>query len=47
MAATIIVGIIVAGVIALAVRNIARNIKQGKGFDGCVGDCSKCHGCKH
>ena len=47
MAASIIVGAVVLAAIVLAVRSVAKNIKQGKGFDGCVGDCSKCRSCKH
>ena len=47
MAATIIIGVCLAGLVGLAVRHVARNVKDGKGFDGCAGDCSKCRGCKH
>lgn len=41
---TIIVGIIVAAVVALAVLSMIRDKKNGKSIQ-CGGDCSKCRGC--
>ncbi|MCI8549035.1 MAG: FeoB-associated Cys-rich membrane protein [Lachnospiraceae bacterium] len=39
--ATILIGLAVLGMVALAVRSIWRNKKQGK----CCGSCSGCSGC--
>ena len=40
---TVVVGIIVAGVVALAVRSMVRDKKNGKSIQ-CGGDCSgHCH----
>lgn len=41
---TIIVGLILAAVIALAVRSMIKDKKNGKSLQ-CGGDCSHCHGC--
>ena len=40
---TVVVGIIVAGVVALAVRSMVRDKKNGKSIQ-CGGDCKNC-GC--
>ena len=47
MVGTILVGLVVAGVVALAVRFCYRNVKAGKDIGGCGGDCSQCHGCRN
>lgn len=38
---TVIVGVLVAGAIALAVRSMVRDKKKGKSLQ-CGGDCSRC-----
>ena len=43
---TVVVGIIVAGVVALAVRSMVRDKKNGKSLQ-CGGDCGKCGGHCH
>ena len=43
---TVVVGIIVAGVVALAVRSMVRDKKNGKSIQ-CGGDCKKCGGHCH
>lgn len=44
---TIIAGLIVAGIIALAVRSMVRDKKNGKSVQ-CGGECSHCGGhCGH
>ena len=40
---TVVVGIIVAGVVALAVRSMVRDKKNGKSIQ-CGGDCKHCGG---
>ena len=45
MTATILVGILVAGVCFLAGRACWRNVKAGKDIGGCGGQCSRCCGC--
>lgn len=41
--ATLLVGILVCGVVALAIRSMIRDKKNGKSLQ-CGGDCSKCKG---
>lgn len=41
--ATIIIGLVVLGLAALAVRSIWRDKKQGKSCGGCNGCCGSCH----
>lgn len=41
---TVIVGAIVAGLVALAIRSMIRDKKNGKSLQ-CGGDCSQCKGC--
>ena len=43
---TVVVGIIVAGVVALAVRSMVRDKKNGKSIQ-CDGDCKNCGGHCH
>ena len=43
---TVVVGIIVAGVVALAVRSMVRDKKNGKTIQ-CGGDCKHCGGHRH
>ena len=43
---TVVVGIIVAGVVALAVRSMVRDKKYGKSIQ-CGGDCKNCGGHCH
>lgn len=43
---TVVVGIIVAGVVALAVRSMVRDKKNGKSIQ-CGGDCKNCSGHCH
>lgn len=43
---TIIVGLFVAGVAALAVRSMVRDKKKGRSLQ-CGTDCSRCGGCCH
>ena len=43
---TVVVGIIVAGVVALSVRRMVRDKKNGKSLQ-CGGDCGKCGGHCH
>ena len=43
---TVVVGIIVAGVVALAVRSMVRDKKNGKSTQ-CGGDCKNCGGHCH
>ena len=43
---TVVVGIIVAGVVALAVRSMVRDKKNGKSIQ-CGGDCKNCDGHCH
>ena len=43
---TVVVGIIVAGVVALAVRSMVRDKKNGKSIK-CGGDCKNCGGHCH
>ena len=43
---TVVVGIIVAGVVALAVRSMVRDKKKGKSIQ-CGGDCKNCGGHCH
>ena len=43
---TVVVGIIVAGVVALAVRSMVRDKKNGKSIQ-CGGDCKNCVGHCH
>lgn len=43
---TVVVGIIVAGVVALAVRSMVRDKKNGK-YIQCGGDCKNCGGHCH
>ena len=43
---TVVVGIIVAGVVALAVRSMVRDKKNGKSIL-CGGDCKNCGGHCH
>ena len=43
---TVIVGVILAAVVALAIRNIVKDVRQGKSVQ-CGGDCSKCGGHCH
>ncbi|KIR01906.1 hypothetical protein P261_00720 [Lachnospiraceae bacterium TWA4] len=40
---TVIVGAIVAGVVALVIRVIIKDKKNGKGCNGDCGGCSCCH----
>ncbi len=47
MLATIIISVILLAIVCLIVRGMVRNVKNGKGIDGCGGDCSKCGGCSH
>ena len=41
--ATLIVGIILLGIVALIIRSLVHGKKSGKSL--CVGDCSHCKGC--
>lgn len=41
---TVFVGAIVAGLVALAIRSMIRDKKNGKSLQ-CGGDCSQCKGC--
>lgn len=41
---TVIVGVILAGIVALVIRSMVRNKKNGKSLQ-CGCDCSKCKGC--
>ncbi len=41
--ATVIIGIIVAGILFLAARQLYKDKKNGKSM--CGGKCSSCHGC--
>ena len=43
---TVVVGIIVAGVVALAVRSMVKDKKAGKSIQ-CGGDCKNCGGHCH
>ncbi len=44
---TVIVGLVVAGIVALIVRRMIRDKKNGKSLQ-CGGDCSHCQGnCTH
>ena len=43
---TIIVGLLLAGAVALALRSIARDKKKGKSLQ-CGGDCTHCGGSCH
>ena len=43
--ATILIGLLVLGLAALAVRSIWRDKKQGKSCGSCGGNCSGCTGC--
>ena len=43
---TVITGLILAGIIALIVRNMVRDKKNGKSLQ-CGGDCSRCGGHCH
>lgn len=44
---TVIVGIVVAGIVALAVRSMIKDKKNGKSLQ-CGGDCKHCGGhCTH
>lgn len=43
---TVIVGLVVLGIAALAVRSMVRDKKAGKSLQ-CGGDCSHCHGHCH
>lgn len=43
--ATILIGLILLGLMALAVRSIWRDKKQGKSCKSCGGSCSGCLGC--
>ena len=43
---TVVVGIIVAGVVTLAVRSMVRDKKNGKSIQ-CGGDCKNCGGHCH
>lgn len=44
---TLLVGLIVAGVVALVIRSMIRDKKNGKSIH-CGGDCSHCGGrCSH
>ena len=40
---TLIVGLLIIGAVALAIRSMARDKKNGK--SNCGGDCSHCRGC--
>lgn len=42
---TIIVGVIVLGVLALALRSVIKNSKNGA-CSSCGGNCSCCNGCQ-
>ncbi len=44
---TVFVGAIVAGVVALVIRSMVKDKKQGKPIISCGGDCSKCGGHCH
>jgi hypothetical protein len=46
MLGTIIVGLIVAGIVALAIRSMIRDKKAGKSIQ-CGGDCKHCGGHCH
>lgn len=41
---TVIVGVILAGIVALVIRRMIRDKKNGKSLQ-CGCDCSKCKGC--
>lgn len=40
----IIVGLVIVGVVALAIRSMWKSRKAGKHCGGCSGDCASCHG---
>lgn len=44
---TLIVGLILAGIVCLAIRSLWRDHKAGKTCGGCSGDCTSCHSCGH
>lgn len=46
---TVIVAAVLVLIVALIVRSMIKNVKNGKGIDGgCGGDCSRCGGhCQH
>ncbi|MDE6626990.1 MAG: FeoB-associated Cys-rich membrane protein [Lachnospiraceae bacterium] len=41
---TVIVGVVLAGIVALSIRSMIRDKRSGKSLQ-CGGDCSKCRGC--
>jgi len=41
----VLIGLVVAGIAALAVRSVWKKHKAGQSC-GCSGDCSKCGGCQ-
>lgn len=43
---TAIVGVILLGIVGLAVRSMVRDKKKGKSIQ-CGGDCKRCGGCCH
>ena len=43
---TAIVGVILLGIVGLAVRSMVRDKKTGKSIQ-CGGDCKRCGGCFH
>ena len=47
MAATIIVLLIIGIWVAINLRKMISNIKNGRSIDGCDGDCSHCSSCHH
>lgn len=47
MAATIIISVILLVIVFFIIRSMVRNVKNGRGIEGCGGDCAKCGGCSH
>jgi hypothetical protein len=41
---TILVGAVLAVIVALVIRFMWKNHKAGKSCGGCSGDCTQCHG---
>ncbi|MDE6760449.1 MAG: FeoB-associated Cys-rich membrane protein [Lachnospiraceae bacterium] len=41
---TVLVGAVLAGIVALSIRSMVLDKKKGKSLQ-CGGDCSKCRGC--
>lgn len=47
MVVTVVLGVAIGAFVAWNIRNMVRNVKQGKSIDGCDGNCSHCSQCKH